>query len=191
VPDVKVAANGVTMGGVVTNNLKVVGLTQNKELIGDKYTITGTVTVQYTPTANDLQEDIQVQLAVDYNSEANDNFTVHARSLPSEFVIVTKSGGKWYALNADMSGNDAEKANGYLQVDDIEDPTKATFAPCNTIYTFDGMVDGGNKERNENRDQRFCTLDQASVAEIRTSRLLRVHDLFGLLTQRRNETQGN
>ena len=146
VPDVKVAANGVTMGGVVTNNLKVVGLTQNKELIGDKYTITGTVTVQYTPTANDLQEDIQVQLAVDYNTDAKDNFTVHARSLPSAFVIVAKQGDKWYALNADMSGNDAEKANGYLQVDDIEDPTKATFAPCNTIYTFDGMVDGGNKE---------------------------------------------
>ena len=145
-PDVKVAANGVTMGGVVTNNVKVVELTQNKELVGDKYTITGTVTVQYTPTANDLQEDIQVQLAVDYNMDAKDNFTVHARSLPEEFVIVAKQGDKWYALNADMSGIDAEKANGYLQVDDIEDPTKATFAPCNTIYTFDGMVDGGNKE---------------------------------------------
>ena len=146
VPDVKVAANGVTMGGEVTNKVKVVELTQNKELIGDKYTITGTVTVQYTPTANDLQEDIQVQLAVDYNMDAKDNFTVHARSLPSEFVIAAKQGDKWYALNADMSRSDAEKANAYLQVDDIEDPTKATFAPCNTIYTFDGMVDGGNKE---------------------------------------------
>ncbi len=145
-PDVKVAANGVTMGGVVTDKVKVVELTQNKELIGDKYTITGTVTVQYTPTANNLQEDVQVQLAVDYNTDAKDNFTVHARSLPAEFVIAAKQGEQWYALNGDMSGNDAEKANGYLQVDDIEDPTKATFAPCNTIYTFDGMVDGGNKE---------------------------------------------
>ena len=145
-PDVKVPANGVTMGGVVTDKVKVVELTQNKELIGDKYTITGTVTVQYTPIANNLQEEIQVQLAVDYNSEAKDNFTVHARSLPAEFVIAAKQGDKWYALNADMSGSDAEKANGYLQVDNIEDPTKATFAPCNTIYTFDGMVDGGNKE---------------------------------------------
>ncbi len=145
-PDVKVAANGITIGGEVTDKVKVVELTQNKELIGDKYTITGTVTVQYTPKANNLQEEIQVQLAVDYNSEAKDNFTVYARSLPQEFVIVAKQGDKWYALNGDMSGHDAEKANGYLQVDDIGDPTKAIFAPCNTIYTFDGMVDGGNKE---------------------------------------------
>lgn len=145
-PDVKVAANGVTMGGVVTNKVKVVELTQNKEQIGDKYTITGTVTVQYTPTANNLQEEIQVQLAVDYNTDAKDNFTVHARSLPSEFVIAAKQGDKWYALNGDMNGNDAEPANGQITVDNIDNPTIATYAPCNTIYTFDGMVDGGNKE---------------------------------------------
>ena len=145
-PDVKVAANGVTMGGVVTDKVKVVELTQNKELIGDKYTITGTVTVQYTPTANNLQEEIQVQLAVDYNTDAKDNFTVHARSLPQEFVIAAKQGEQWYALNADMSSSKAQPANGQVELNDPDNPTEATFAPCNTIYTFDGMVDGGNKE---------------------------------------------
>ena len=145
-PDVKVATNGITVGGQVTNDVTV-EIEQNKEQQSDgTYTIVGSITVKYQPNASNKQEDIQVQLAVDYNSDAKDAFTVHARSLPEEFVIVAKQGDKWYALNADMSGSDAEKANGYLRVDDIEDPTKATFAPCNTIYTFDGMVDGGNKE---------------------------------------------
>lgn len=141
-PDVKVATNGITVGGVVTSDVKVT-IDQTKEQQTDgTYTITGTITVQYQPSANNKQEDIQVQLAVDYNAEARDNFTVHARSLPSEFVIVAKSGDKWYALNADMSGDDAELANGQVTLDNDANPTKATYAPCNAIYTFEAMPQG-------------------------------------------------
>ena len=145
VPDVKVATNGITVGGVVTSDVKVT-IDQNKEQQTDgTYTITGTITVQYQPTANGKQEDIQVQLAVDYNAEARDNFTVHARSLPEEFVIVAKSGDKWYALNGDMSDSKAQPANGQVTLDDAANPTKATYAPCNAVYTFDGMPNTGDR----------------------------------------------
>ena len=144
-PDVKVATNGITVGGVVTSDVKVT-IDQTKEQQTDgTYTITGTITVQYQPSANNKQEDIQVQLAVDYNTDAKDNFTVHARSLPSEFVIVAKSGDKWYALNGDMNTNAANPANGQVTLDDDANPTKATFAPCNTIYTFDGLPNTGDR----------------------------------------------
>ena len=148
VPDVKVATNGITVGGVVTSDVKVT-IDQTKEQQTDgTYTITGTITVQYQPSANNKQEDIQVQLAVDYNAEARDNFTVHARSLPSEFVIVAKSGDKWYALNGDMNnGTSANPANGQVTLDDDANPTKATYAPCNTIYTFDGVPNTGDRTR--------------------------------------------
>ena len=148
VPDVKVATNGITVGGVVTSDVKVT-IDQTKEQQTDgTYTITGTITVQYQPSANNKQEDIQVQLAVDYNAEARDNFTVHARSLPSEFVIVAKSGDKWYALNGDMNnGSSANPANGQVTLDDDDNPTKATYAPCNTIYTFDGVPNTGDRTR--------------------------------------------
>lgn len=147
-PDVKVATNGITVGGVVTSDVKVT-IDQTKEQQTDgTYTITGTVTVQYQPSAKDKQEDIQVQLAVDYNTEAKDNFIVHARSLPSEFVIVAKSGDKWYALNGDMNnGSSANPANGQVTLDDDANPTKATYAPCNTIYTFDGVPNTGDRTR--------------------------------------------
>ena len=144
-PDVKVATNGITVDGVVTSDVKVT-IDQTKEQQADgTYTITGTITVQYQPSANNKQEDIQVQLAVDYNAEARDNFTVHARSLPAEFVIVAKSGDKWYALNGDMSTNAANPANGQVTLDSDANPTKATYAPCNTIYTFDGVPNTGDR----------------------------------------------
>ena len=144
-PDVKVATNGITVGGVVTSDVKV-AIDQTKELQADgTYTIAGTITVQYQPSANNKQEDIQVQLAVDYNTDAKDNFTVHARSLPSEFVIVAKSGDKWYALNGDMNTNVANPANGQVTLDNDANPTKATYAPCNTIYTFDGVPNTGDR----------------------------------------------
>ena len=144
-PDVKVATNGITVGGVVTTDVKVT-IDQTKEQQTDgTYTITGTITVQYQPSANNKQEDIQVQLAVDYNAEARDNFTVHARSLPAEFVIVAKSGDKWYALNGDMNTNAANPANGQVTLDDVANPTEATYAPCNAIYTFDGVPNTGDR----------------------------------------------
>lgn len=144
-PDVKVATNGITVGGVVTSDVKVT-IDQTKEQQTDgTYTITGTITVQYQPSANNKQEDIQVQLAVDYNAEARDNFTVHARSLPAEFVIVAKSGDKWYALNGDMNTNAANPANGQVTLDNDDNPTEATYAPCNTIYTFDGLPNTGDR----------------------------------------------
>ncbi len=144
-PDVKVATNGITVGGVVTSDVKVT-IDQTKEQQTDgTYTITGTITVQYQPSANNKQEDIQVQLAVDYNTDAKDNFTVHARSLPAEFVIVAKSGDKWYALNGDMNTNAANPANGQVTLDNDDNPTKATYAPCNTIYTFDGLPNTGDR----------------------------------------------
>ena len=149
-PDVKVATNGITKGGVVTTEVKVTFENIVKELQpDDTYTITGDIVVTYEADANNMQEDIQVQLAVDYpaNADARDNFIVHARSLPSEFVIVAKSGDKWYALNADMSSSKAQPANGQVTLNDLNNPIEATYAPCNAIYTFEAMPQGAEDRK--------------------------------------------
>ena len=149
-PDVKVATNGITKGGVVTTEVKVTFENTVKELQpDDTYTITGDIVVTYEADANNMQEDIQVQLAVDYpaNADARDNFIVHARSLPSEFVIVAKSGDKWYALNADMSSSKAQPANGQVTLNNLNNPTEATYAPCNAIYTFEAMPQGAEDRK--------------------------------------------
>ena len=112
------------------------------------YTITGNITIAYQPAAANVTDDIQVTLNANYNPSADvsqASFTVHARSLPSEFVIVAKSGDKWYALNGDMNTNAANPANGQVTLDNDANPTKATYAPCNAIYTFDGVPNTGDR----------------------------------------------
>ena len=150
-PDVKVWAADITIGGVTTTKVEIDNnnITQNLTLQTDgTYAGTGEITITYKPTEFDVEEDVNVQLSADYNTGSDvlfDNFTVHARSLPQEFVIVAKQGDKWYALNGDMSGSKAQPANGQVVVDNINNPTKATFAPCNAVYTFDGMPNTGDR----------------------------------------------
>ena len=147
-PDVVVADNGITKNGIVTSEVKVTFENTIKEQqVDGTYTITGDIVVTYEAEANNLKEDIQVQLVADYNAEAKDNFTVHARSLPSEFVIVAKSGDKWYALNADMSRSKAQPANGQVTLNDLNNPTEAIYAPCNAIYTFEAMPQGAEDRK--------------------------------------------
>ena len=152
IPDVKVRAADITIGGVTTTKVEIDNInniTQNLTLQTDgTYAGTGEITITYKPTEFDVEEDVNVQLSADYNTGSDvlfDNFTVHARSLPQEFVIVAKQGDKWYALNGDMSGSKAQPANGQVVVDNINNPTKATFAPCNAVYTFDGMPNTGDR----------------------------------------------
>jgi uncharacterized repeat protein (TIGR02543 family) len=149
-PSIKVPAADITLNGSKTDKVKIVDLTQNIVLQDDGITYAGTgeITVSYTPTASNIYEDINVQLRAEHNTGSDvslDAFTVHARSLPSEFVIVAKSGDKWYALNGDMNINAANPANGQVTLDNDANPTKATYAPCNTIYTFDGLPNTGDR----------------------------------------------
>lgn len=146
-PSIKVPAADIKLNGSKTDKVKIVDITQNIVLQDDGITYAGTgeITVSYTPTASDIYEDINVQLRAEHNTGSDvslDAFTVHARSLPAEFVIVAKSGDKWYALNADMSSSKAQPANGQVTLNDPDNPTEATYAPCNAIYTFEAMPQG-------------------------------------------------
>ena len=151
-PSIKVPAADITLNGSKTDKVKIVDITQNIVLQDDGITYAGTgeITVSYTPTASNIYEDINVQLRAEHNTGSDvilDAFTIHARSLPQEFVIVAKQGDKWYALNGDMSnGSSANPANGQVVLDDDTEPTKATYAPCNTIYTFDGLPNTGDRK---------------------------------------------
>lgn len=151
-PSIKVPAADITLNGSKTDKVKIVDITQNIVLQDDGITYAGTgeITISYTPTESDIYEDINVQLRAEHNTGSDvilDAFIVHARSLPAEFVIVAKQGDKWYALNGDMSnGSSANPANGQITLNDDTEPTKATYAPCNTIYTFDGLPNTGDRK---------------------------------------------
>lgn len=148
-PKVKVPTADITIGGTPTT---VVSVEFGEDSVCTKnadgtYSIAGSIVVRYKPTAFDTREDINVQLRAEYNTGSDavlDAFTVHARSLPKKFVIAAKQGTKWYALPADMYPAGTYAGNGQLTVDNIDNPTKATVTPCNTIYTFDGQKAGSD-----------------------------------------------
>ena len=152
-PSIQVRPANITYDATKTKNVTITFDEDSVRTLqsDDTYTISGTMTISYRPEANNVTDDIQVVLNANYNPSADvsqASFTIHARSLPSEFVIVAKQGDKWYALNGDMSnGSSANPANGQITLDDNENPTKATYAPCNTIYTFDGLPNTGDRTR--------------------------------------------
>lgn len=142
-PKVKIPAADITCNGAATDKVKA----DIKQIVTSNsdgtYSIKGTVILTYKPTDFNIREDITLQLRAEYNTGDNvtlDAVTLHARSLPKKFVIVANS-TDWYALNADMSGSSAQPANSHVTVDETNDAAKA---PCNTLYTFDGMPQGGD-----------------------------------------------
>lgn len=151
-PSIQVRPANITYDATKTKNVTITFDEDSVRTLqsDDTYTISGTMTISYRPETNNVTDDIQVVLNANYNPSAdvsNASFTIHARSLPQEFVIVAKQGDKWYALNGDMSnGSSANPANGHVVVDDETEPTKATYAPCNTIYTFDGLPNTGDRK---------------------------------------------
>lgn len=145
-PKVKIPAADITCNGSVTDKVKA-DINQTVTDNGDgTYSIKGTIVLTYKPTEFNIREDIMLQLRAEYNTGSNvslDAVTLHARSLPEKFVIVAKNTDSYYALNADMAGSSSQPANANVEVD--ETAYVAASAPCNTLYTFDGMPNGGDK----------------------------------------------
>lgn len=142
-PKIKIPAADIICNGAATDKVKAV-ISQTVTDNGDgTYSISGTIVLTYKPVAFDVREDITLQLRAEYNTGNDvmlDAVTLHARSLPEKFVIVAKN-TDWYALNADMSGSSSQPANSHVTVDET---AVTAVAPCNTLYTFDGMPQGGD-----------------------------------------------
>lgn len=148
-PKVQVFANQAkyqhnVSDGTLNRNIST-DISQTVTQNGDEYTIEGTIVVTYKPTANNTLETVRIVPNILYNSGAMlDSATVYARALPDKFVIAAQNGDKWYALPADMYPAGTYAGNGQLTVDNPDNPTVASFAPDNTIYTFDGQKAGSD-----------------------------------------------
>ncbi len=150
-PQVQVFANQAkyqhnVSDGTLNRNIST-AINQTVTKNDDEYTIEGTIVVTYKPTAYNTLETVRIVPHITYNTSATlDSATVYARALPEKFVIAAKNGDKWYALPADMATSGTYAGNGQLVVNNAADPTEATYAPCNTIYTFDGMPNSSGSD---------------------------------------------
>ncbi|MBR4500106.1 MAG: InlB B-repeat-containing protein [Paludibacteraceae bacterium] len=93
-----------------------------------------TLTVEYTPTASDNRiENVEIVLTA---GGITRTITVSGRSLPDEFLAITKKSDTWYALPANMNGGENQYAGVVVTPDNDSDPTMVAIAPSTIVYSL-------------------------------------------------------
>ena len=96
--------------------------------------LTTTLTVEYTPTTEST-----VEANVDITLSAGDKtrtITVSGRSVPDDFLLITKKNDKWYALPANMTSGSGEYDGVEVSPNDATTPTAVPVSPSTLIYNL-------------------------------------------------------
>lgn len=94
-----------------------------------------TLTIEYTPTESNTHDQTTITLAA---GDVTRTITINGRSVPQEFVLVTKK-GNWYALPANMS--QAGQHNGInVSPDDATDPTQVPVISPSALYSLKSVA---------------------------------------------------
>lgn len=101
--------------------------------------LTTTLTVEYTPTAsNTREENVEIVLTA---GDKTRTITVSGRSVPDEFLLITKKNSSWYALPANMTGGAGEYDGVEVSPNDNTTPTVVPVSPSTIIYTLSSVAD--------------------------------------------------
>ena len=93
-----------------------------------------TLTVEYTPTISDNRiADVELTLSA---GGITQTITVSGRSLPDEFLAITKKNDTWYALPANMNGGENQYEGVIVTPDDDGEPTMVAVAPSTIVYSL-------------------------------------------------------
>ena len=93
-----------------------------------------TLTVEYTPTASDNRTaNVEIVLSA---GGITKTITVSGRSLPDEFLAITKKDDTWYALPANMNSGENQYAGVAVTPDNDSDPTMVAIAPSTIVYSL-------------------------------------------------------
>ena len=104
-----------------------------------------TLTVEYTPTASDNRTaNVEIVLTA---GGITRTITVSGRSLPDEFLAITKKSDTWYALPANMNGGENQYAGVAVTPNDASEPTSVAVAPSTIVY---GLRSADNSRYAEN-----------------------------------------
>ena len=104
-----------------------------------------TLTVEYTPTASDNRTaNVEIVLTA---GGITRTITVSGRSLPDEFLAITKKDDTWYALPANMNGGENQYEGVVVTPDNDSDPTMVAVAPSTIVY---GLRSADNSRYAEN-----------------------------------------
>ena len=98
-----------------------------------------TLTIEYLPTeAETIEDNVSVTLSA---GGLNKTITVSGRSLPDEFLIITKKGDTWYALPANMNEGPNEYNGVAVVPNDATTPTGIDVSPSTLIYRLASVAE--------------------------------------------------
>lgn len=98
-----------------------------------------TLTVEYLPTEAEVIEDnVSITLSA---GGLTKTITVSGRSLPNEFLIITKKGDTWYALPANMNEGPDEYDGVAVVPNDATTPTGIEASPSTLIYRLASVAE--------------------------------------------------
>ncbi len=93
-----------------------------------------TLTVEYTPTVSDNRvANVEIVLSA---GGITRTITVNGRSLPDEFLAITKKDDTWYALPANMTGGENQYEGVVVTPNDASEPTSVAVAPSTIVYSL-------------------------------------------------------
>ena len=95
--------------------------------------LTTTLTVEYTPTDEGREENVEIVLTAGDKSRT---ITVNGRCVPDEFLLITKKSSKWYALPANMTGGANEYDGVEVNPNNTTTPTAIAVSPTTIIYSL-------------------------------------------------------
>ena len=101
----------------------------------------GNVKIYYEPTTDGDGQTITTSVLTasqtgGTNAEKiNQTFAaIQGRNMPANFVIAAKWDGHWYALPANCTSSNSSTEGLLIEVDDVDNPTRATQAPASAKY---------------------------------------------------------
>ena len=126
--------------------------------------LTTTLTVEYTPTAQGREENVEIELTAGDKSRT---ITVSGRCVPDEFLLITKKSSTWYALPANMATS-GEHDGIEVSPNDATTPTVVPVSPSNAIYSLASVAnsryaDNGNCVRLVGNDNLCLWSNMAST----------------------------
>ena len=95
-----------------------------------------TLTIEYTPTESDITESTTITFTA---GEVTKTITVNGRSLPEEFLLITKK-TLWYALPGNMNDGPGEYAGVVVSPDDPTTPTMVGVSPSTVLYSLKAVT---------------------------------------------------
>ncbi len=100
--------------------------------------LTTDLTIEYTPASAGATESATITLTA---GAVTKTVTVNGRSLPDQFLILTKKASTWYALPANMTSGSKQYEGVVVTPNNNTTPTAVSVSPSTLVYSLKSVAD--------------------------------------------------